>query len=435
MVVGKYEEAIDWLFNIRRFGAVRTLEPVTRLMGKLGNPHKSYKSIHIAGTNGKGSTTALIASILRAHGFKVGLYTSPHLERFTERIVVDGEEIPKSDVVRLASLLKPIVEELSTAQYSEKPVFFDIVTAMAFKYFEEKHVDFAVLEVGLGGRLDATNIVEPLVSVITNISLEHTEVLGDTILKIAYEKAGIIKPNSILVTATQDDSVFDVFKEICDQLNTVVYRVGVEIVYNKIRANLDGQFFRLKGLGIDTEFFMPLLGGHQLSNASSAVGAVASLSKYGIIVSENSIKEGLRTVKWPGRLEVMQKRPLVILDCAKDAAAMKALSIAVQEIPHDRLIAVLSISSDKNIPEMVKQLSGVVDKFIVTLHGVMGRAAKPKVITDSIATLGKPFEVVDKVVNALDRALEVVGERDMVLVTGSVFLVGEARQRWKGVPL
>jgi len=430
-----YDEAIKWLFSIRRLGAERTLEPVHGLLKPLGDPYKSFKSIHVTGTNGKGSTSAMIASILRAAGYKVGLFTSPHLIEFTERIVVDGEQIPRADVVRLIDLLKPIVEELNAGPSPVHPLFFDIVTAMAFKYFEEVGVDFAVLEVGMGGRLDATNVIQPLVSVITNVSLEHTEVLGNTILEIAREKGGIIKPGGVLVTAIQDDEVYTLFKEICGKLGSRIFRVGNDITFRKGRSGIEGQSLRIKGLRESYDLFTPLLGGHQLLNASAAVGAVEALSFSGVDVPAKAIALGLREVRWPGRLEVMQRKPLVVLDSAKDAEAMRALKEAVKGFSHRGLIAVVSISSDKNIPLMIGYLAEVADRFIVTTHSVMGRAARPSVIVDEVAGHGKPYEVVAGVDEAVDRALSLAGEDDMVLVTGSVFLVGEARRHWLGKPV
>ena len=430
-----YDEAVEWLFSIRRLGAERTLEPVYGLLKPLGDPYKSFKSIHVTGTNGKGSTSAMIASILRAAGYKVGLFTSPHLMEFTERIVVDGEQIPRADVVRLIELLRPIVEELHREPEPVRPLFFDIVTAMAFKYFEEVGVDFAVLEVGMGGRLDATNVVQPLVSVITNVSLEHTEVLGNTVLEIAREKGGIIKPGGVLVTATQDDEVYALFKEICGRLGSRIFRVGKEITFRKVRSSLEGQSLSIKGLRGSYDLFTPLLGDHQLLNASAAVGAVEALSFSGVDVPAEAIARGLREVRWPGRLEVMQRRPLVVLDSAKDVEAMRALKEAVKNFSHKKLIAVVSISSDKNIPLMIGYLTEVTDRFIVTTHSVMGRAAGPSVIVDEVTRHGKPCEVVSGVDEAVDRALSLAGEDDMVLVTGSVFLVGEARRRWLGKPV
>jgi dihydrofolate synthase / folylpolyglutamate synthase len=428
--MGEYQDAVNWLFQVRRFGPDRTLDPIFRLSGLLGNPQNRFKSIHIAGTNGKGSTSAMIASILRATGFTVGLFTSPHLERFTERIVVDGEEIPERDVVRLTRLIRPLVEKLDSQPQRVHPLFFDIVTAMAFKYFEARHVDFAVLEVGLGGRLDATNIVNPLVSVITNISLEHTQVLGDTVLKIAYEKAGIIKPCSILVTATQDDSVYTLFEETCKHLNTEIHRVGGDITFRRLSQNLRGQSFEVDGLRGSYTLYTPLLGGYQLYNAATAVGAVEALSRKNIEVSETAIARGLAEVRWPGRLEVMQEHPLVVLDSAKDAEAMRALAEAVKDIPHKRLVAVVSISGDKNISEMIRSLSPVVDRFIVTSHTVMGRAAERERIGKEAERMGKPWESIERVKDAVEMAISCSGKGDMVLVTGSVFAVGEARRRW-----
>jgi len=427
-----YQKAVEWLFQVRRFGPDRTLEPIIRLAGLLGDPQRGFKAIHITGTNGKGSTSAMIASMLRAAGYNVGLYTSPHLERFTERIVVDGEEILEEDVVRLTKLIRPLVERLDSEPQRVHPLFFDIVTAMAFKYFEERGVDFAVLEVGMGGRLDATNVVQSLVSVITNISLEHTQVLGDTVLKIAYEKAGIIKPNGVLVTATQDDSVYSLFEETCLRLGTEIHRVGGDICFKRLGEDLDGQSFTVDGLKGSYELYTPLLGGYQLYNAATAVGAVECLSRYNITISGNEIKEGLASVEWPGRLEVMQRSPLVVLDSAKDTEATRALAEAVEELPHSRLITVVSISGDKNIPGMIANLARVSDEFVVTSHSVMGRAVEREVLVGEIGKHGRPWESVEKVADAVNRAIAKAGERDMILVAGSVFVVGEARRRWKG---
>jgi dihydrofolate synthase/folylpolyglutamate synthase len=427
-----YGEAVDWLFQVRRFGPERTLDPIIRLSGMLGNPQSSFKVIHVTGTNGKGSTSAMIASILRAAGYSVGLYTSPHLERFTERIVVDGEEIPEEDVVRLTGVIRPLVEKLNAEPEKVRPLFFDIVTAMALKYFEERRVDFAVLEVGMGGRLDATNIVKPLVSVITNISLEHTQVLGDTVLKIAHEKAGIIKPDSVLVTATQDDSVYAYFEETCRRLNTEIHRVGGDITFWSLGGDLDGQDFTVEGVRGSYRLRTPLLGGYQLYNAATAVGAVEALSRYNIDISEAAIAQGLAGVDWPGRLEVMQRSPLVVVDSAKDTEATRALAEAVRELPHRRLTVVVSISSDKNIPGMIANLAGVADRFVVTSHSVMGRAADRDALGGEIGKHGKPWVSVERVEDAVRRAIDESGRGDMVLVTGSVFAVGEARRLWKG---
>ena len=426
-----YQEAVDWMFGIRRFGDERTLEPEVRLLELLGNPERDMKVIHVTGTNGKGSTCAMSASILMDAGFRVGLFTSPHLESYTERIQVNGEQIPEKDVTRLANMIRPLCEKLDSEPERVHPLFFDIVTAMGFAYFKEMKADYAVLEVGMGGRLDATNVITPEVSIITNVSLEHTEVLGDTAVKIAHEKGGIIKPGRPLVTATQNPEVLGYFRQRCAELGSKIIHVGTDITFIKKEVSLEGQRFTIHGTRDTYEVELPLLGDHQMLNASAAVGAIETLADRGVIVPKDAILEGLRNVSWPGRLEVMQRSPLVVLDGAKDVEAAKALAKAVQEFRHKRLIAVVSMSSDKNISEMIAALAPVVDLFIVTTHGVMGRAADPKIITGEAAKHGKPFQVAATTGEAVERALASAEREDMVLVAGSVFLVGEARRSWR----
>jgi dihydrofolate synthase/folylpolyglutamate synthase len=428
-----YTEALDWLFNVRRFGPDRTLEPTRHVLRLLGDPQKSFKSIHVAGTNGKGSTSAFTASIMEAAGFKVGLFTSPHLERFTERIKVNGAEIPEADVVRLIEIIKPLFEEMLSQRMPLR--FFDLVTVICFKYFQEQAVDFAVLETGLGGRLDATNVVDPLVSIITNIGYEHTNILGETLEEIAGEKAGIIKPGRPLVTAARNDAVFKVFKDKADRLGCKVVRVGYDTGYQKQGMSLDGQRFSLRSLrGEYRDLYTPLLGDHQILNAAAAVAAAESLSVYGIDVDENAIRKGIRDVYWPARLEVVRSRPLVVLDCAKDAEATEAVRLCVErDIPHGRLVAVVSMSTDKKIPAMMRNICAMADMVIATTHSVMERASDPNYLAELAAQNGIPSEVHPVAVEAFARSLEVAGPDDMVLVIGSVFLAGEARTYFKGL--
>lgn len=429
-----YKEAIEWLFGIQRFGSKLGLKHIRHLLGQVGDPQDRFRSIHVAGTNGKGSTAAMVASILGAEGYRVALFTSPHLSSFTERIVVDGRQIPVDEVVRIIAELKPYADQMSRDPELRHPTFFEVITAMAFKYFAEQGVDFAVLEAGMGGRLDATNVVHSLVSVITNVSLEHTEVLGRTVLEIAEKKAGIIKEGGVLITATQDDDVFRLFEEICERTGSRIFRVGKDIRFRKLSSSLEGQSFQLDGLlnGLD-ELFIPLLGNHQLLNAASAVGAVEALSFHGITISRKAIVDGLRRARWPGRLEIMRRRPLVVLDCAKDIEAARAVKEALLgEFTYERLIAVVSISSDKNIPAMIEQIAQAADLFVITAHRVMGRAADPSLIAKEVERHSKPYEIVDDVKDAVRRGMELAGEGDMVIVLGSVFLVGEARELWFG---
>jgi len=427
-----YSEALDWVYNVRRFGPHRTLEPTRRILGLLGDPQKTFKSVHVGGSNGKGSTSALTASILEAAGHRVGLYTSPHLEEFTERVKVNGAEIPREDVTRLLGVIRALFEEM--VEQSMPLRFFDIVTAMCFKYFQEQQVDYAVVEVGLGGRLDATNVIDPVVSVITNIGYEHTNILGETLELVAGEKAGIIKQGRPLVTATRDDSVFKVFKERADSLGCRVIRVGYDTEYKKLGMTMEGQRFSLRSLrGRYDDLFTPLLGDHQIVNAATAVAAAEAADMEGS-VTEEAVRVGLSEVYWPARLEAVMSRPLVVLDCAKDAEATAAVRRSVEEeIPHRGLIAVTSISTDKKIPEMIRNISAMADRVILTTHSVAERASDPHYLAGLVAENGKPSEVHPVAEEAFARALELAGPEDMVLVIGSVFLAGAARTYFKGL--
>jgi len=427
-----YRKVLRWLFSLRRFGSKPGLEHISYLLGLMGDPHMNFKSIHITGTNGKGSTTAMVASILGAAGYSVGMFTSPHLSSFTERIVVDGEPIPPYEVVRIMDEIMPLIDHMLEDPGLRHPTFFEVITALAFKYFSERGVDFAVLEVGMGGRLDATNVVHALVSVITNVSLEHTEVLGDTVLEIAEKKAGIIKKGGILITATQDDDVFNMFKEVCRQVGSRIFRVDRDIRFTKFDSSFKGQSFQLNGLLYKFEvLFIPLLGDYQLLNASTAVGAVEALSFHEIKIPQTAIEKGLRMVNWPGRLEIVQRNPTVILDCAKDVEAAKAVKeTLLNEFIFDRLIAVVSISSDKKIQAMIEQFAQAADFFVLTSHSVMGRAADPTLLSEEVEKHNKPYEVVPDVKEAVRRGIEIADKDDFVIIVGSVFLVGEAREIW-----
>ena len=427
-----YRELVEWLFSLRRLSSKPGLRRISHLLSELGDPHRAFKAIHVTGTSGKGSTTAMAASILHAAGYRVGLYTSPHLSSFTERIVVDGQPIGVGDVVRLIESLRPIAEGMASKPDLGHPTFFELSTAMAFKYFEERGVDYAVVEVGMGGRLDATNVIEAEVAVITNVSLEHTKYLGDTVIEIAGEKAGIIKPGSTLITAVEQPEILELLEGICHDRDAEIYVVDRDIRYRRLRHSLEGQWFNLQGLRDDyRELFIPLLGGHQLRNASCAVGAVETLSLHGVEVPLEAVREGLRKTRWPGRLEVVQRKPLTILDCAKDPKAMENLAAVLREdFSYDRLIAVVSISRDKDIPRIIRALASVASHFIITRHGVMGRAAEPEAIAVEVERFSKPYEIVEDVRSAVRRALEIAGGDDLILVTGSVFTVGEARCLW-----
>jgi dihydrofolate synthase/folylpolyglutamate synthase len=428
----KYNEAVEWLYNIRRFGSKLGLKYIRHLLSLIENPQDRLRSIHVTGTNGKGSTTAMVTSILGAEGYKVGMFTSPHLSSFTERIVIDGEQIPIEEVIRLIDKLRPLAEQMGGDPHLRHPTFFEVVTAIAFSYFAENEVDFAVIETGMGGKLDATNVIQSLVSVITNVSLEHTDVLGKTVEEIAEKKAGVIKEGGVLITATENDAVYNILKEISNRKKSKIFRVSNDISFRRVNSTLKGQNFEVDGIfNSYNDLFVSLIGEHQLINAASAIGAVEALNFHGINVSKEAIKEGFRLTRWPGRLEIVKKNPMVVLDCAKDVEAIKALKKSLStDFSHDRIIAVISISSDKNIPDMIEQLEPVVDQFVITSHQVMGRAAKPHQIAKIVEQYSKPYDIVNDVKDAVRSAIEQAAEDDLIIVAGSLFLVGEAREIW-----
>ena len=426
-----YKGTTEWLFGLKRFSKKHNLTNIRRLLKLLRDPHKAFKSIHVTGTNGKGSTAAMMASILAEAGYKVGIYTSPHLSSFTERIVVDGRKIPESEVVRLASEIMPLMDEMAGNDISSRPSYFEVVTAMALKYFAEKKVDFGVVEVGMGGRLDATNVIRPLVSVITNVSLEHTGHLGNTVAKIAREKAGIIEKGVPLVTAADDKEVIALLEKMCRKKGSEIFLVGRDMTFKKTDSSLDGQRFMLKNADREFDLYTPLLGRHQLKNAAVAVCAMEALGRYGIKIPERAVRDGLNNVKWPGRLEVVQKNPLVVLDCAKDPVAAENLRDAILDnFKFKRLFLVMSVSSDKDIPSMVRNLAPISDMVIAAEHKTRGRAAKAGIITREVERCGRSFTITKGVKDAVRKALSMAGKGDMVCVTGSVFTVGEARELW-----
>jgi dihydrofolate synthase / folylpolyglutamate synthase len=424
-----YDEALEWLFNVRRFGPERTLGPTFHLLELMGNPQERYGTILVGGTNGKGSTSAIIASVLQAAGYKVGLYTSPHLEDFRERIKVDGEMIPVEDLTRLLNDIEALFNRM--LGYTERmPLrFFDIVTAVCFKYFQEQGVDYGVIEVGLGGRLDATNTLNPLVSVITNIGFEHVNILGPSLEDIAFEKGGIIKPDNVLVTAEERDNVFNVFKEKADAIGTRIVRITESTRSKKMSVSPEGQVFYLVTENAQyNDLVVPLFGDHQIINAATAVSTIEVLNGKGIDIAEEDVRKGLRDVYWPARLEVVSKNPLVVLDCAKDAEATEAVRKTIQsDFTYDRMVAVVSMSSDKNIEGMIENIAQVADHFIITKHSVSGRAAEPEVLIKEIKKTGTPFQVQVDSAKAFETALYTADVGDMVLVIGSVYLAGDAR--------
>ncbi|MFA5077653.1 MAG: folylpolyglutamate synthase/dihydrofolate synthase family protein [Candidatus Micrarchaeia archaeon] len=421
-----YEEAINYLNSLNILGGKLGLARERKLLMALRKPQEKMKVILVGGTSGKGSTAAMIASMLQASGFKTGRFTKPHLSRFTERISINGREITEGELARIASNVRCEAEKLE----GEKPTFFEITVAIAYSYFAEKKVDFAVIEVGLGGRLDATNTADALVSVITNVSLEHTEILGKTIEKIAFEKAGIIKERGMVVTSAKGPALRVILRE-AKRKRAKALVLGRDFRITGPAARVSGsQRFRYSSLNARQRTFqLPLLGTHQLKNAACALACVESISSSR--VPEKAMRDGLAKVKWPGRLELVQKNPYVVLDCAKDPDAVKTTLREIEKIfKYKRLIAVVSISSDKNFRKMARSIARAADVTIVTKHSVLSRAVETKVLAREASRDCAFVLEVQRVQGAVARALEIAEKRDLVLVTGSVFAAGEARELW-----
>jgi dihydrofolate synthase/folylpolyglutamate synthase len=419
------------------------LERIRDFLEIIGNPQESLRCIHIAGTKGKGSTCAFITYILRQAGYKVGLYTSPHLSDFRERIRIlePGQANPKStedfegmippdELTGLVKRLKPSIEEYNESSRYGPLSFFEVYTSLAFVYFKERKVDFAVLETGLGGRLDATNVVNPLVCAITPLSYEHTQKLGNTLREIATEKAGIIKKcqsvkvskcQPIVISAPQERVAMEVIRDRCKEAGAKLYEVGKDITFQKTNDgfNVKGIFGEYPGLKTG------LLGNHQLINASVSVGVIEALSFYNINISIDSIRGGLYNTVWPGRCEVVSQEPLVVLDGAQNVASVRALKETIKEnFKYKRLILVLGISQDKDIKGICNELYDLADEVILT-KADNPRATEPQVLAAHFN--GKNTRKTGNVREAKLEALRMVKKEDLVLVCGSLFVVGEFR--------
>jgi len=416
-----------------------SLQRIKDFLQFIGNPQEEFKVIHVAGSKGKGSTCAFVAYILRQAGFSVGLYTSPHLSDFRERIRIlkpgkinprlpfEGA-ISKEYLIGLVDFLRPVIkgfEKLSA--HNDRLSFFEVYTALAFLYFKEKKVDFVVLETGMGGRLDATNVARNLVCVITPISYEHTRYLGKTLTQIAGEKAGIIKPRSLVISSMQEEDAAQVIKNKSASLQARLFTVGKDIKYFA-----QGRNFSIKGINRNYgDLRINLLGRHQLINASLAVGVIEALGLYGFKVSVDCIRKGLYNTLWPGRLEVLCRKPCIVLDGAQNAASAAVLKSAVKSIfKYRNLILVFGVSKDKDIQGIVGQLLPLAHKIILTCAD-NPRAAMPEYLKRYFTVKEKEIFITAGVKEAKTLALRIARLEDLILVTGSLFVVGEFRDAYR----
>jgi dihydrofolate synthase/folylpolyglutamate synthase len=421
MAQDTYQQSLDYLYGLEKFGMIFNLTQVERILNAIGDPHKEIQTIHIGGTNGKGSTAAMMSSILQKEGYRVGLYTSPHLIRFTERIKVNGKEIEEEEVAALAGWMR---KEIEASGILPPFTFFDFTTAMALHYFKQKLVDLAILEVGLGGRLDSTNVVDPLIAIITNIAKDHEEYLGKSILKIAQEKAGIIKKGRPLITAATQPLVLRLFSKVCQGKESPYFRVGKEFRYVCAEdGDFDYEGLNRKLWGIH----LNLKGFHQVINATTALGAMEVLEDLGYRVSTHAMIDGLKEVDWPGRLEMVSSSPRVILDGAHNPAGALVLKESLEkEFQYQNLILLIGIMKDKDIPSMLHLLAPLAHHIIFTKPHT-DRAAAPSLLKKALGQNGKKAEIAEDLREAIERGLSLTQEEDLLCITGSLYTVGEAR--------
>lgn len=436
MTSPELQAALDYLYSFIDYGTKRSyryspevfdLLRVETLLHSLGDPQLQFRSIHIAGTKGKGSTAAMIEACLRAAGYRTGLYTSPHLIEFTERIRVNAEPIPERMLVELVEKLKPHVDsipEIST---------YELTTALAFMYFAEQSVDCAVVEVGLGGRLDATNVLRPMVSVISSLSYDHMHLLGDSLSDIAGEKAGIIKQGIPVVLAPQQFEAEGVVRGVAESRGAPLVQLNRDWHYAGTEHNLDGQRLKVwkdQQEGEPSELWIPLLGYHQVQNAALAYTALQTATDGGLAVELDAIRSGLRNVRWPGRFDLISRDPAIVLDCAHNRDSALKLRLALDDyFPSRSVTMVFGASSDKDVRGMFLELSPRITWLILT-ETDHPRAEKPEALAPVADAFGLQSEIVRPVAAAMDRAIEISDARDVVLATGSIFIVGSALAAW-----
>ena len=413
------EEALAYIRSVSWMGTVPGLGRTQELLKHMGNPEKRLRFVHIAGTNGKGSTAAMTASILQSAGYRVGLFTSPYITRFQERMQINGVEISDEDLVSITQEVMPYAEKMQ-----EHPTEFELITCIAFAYFARKQCDVVVLEVGMGGEWDSTNVIEPpLVSVITNIGLDHTDFLGDTLEKIAATKAGIIKEGGTAVIYRASPSVEQVFEARCQQVHAKLIRADFDSIH-LISHGLEGQVFDAAGY---SKLRLPLLGVHQLKNAAVALAAIAVLQTKGFAISEDHIRKGLAGVRWPGRFELLRKNPLFLVDGGHNPQCIEALERNIRDYLDGRPLTVLTgVLADKDYHCMYANIAHYAKEFI-TVTPDSPRALPAADLKTYLDQFGKPVTVCGSVEQGTKLAMERAGTQGVVLAYGSLYMVGDIR--------
>ena len=413
------------MFGLERFGIKLGLANMTEFLSRIGNPQSDFSAVHVAGTNGKGSVCSFLASMLSEAGLKVGLYTSPHLVDFRERITVNASMIPQEDVVRIGNELRTVMESMAQEDSEKQLTFFEFTTGLAFKYFSEKQVDIAVVEVGMGGRLDATNVIAPEVAGVTRVGLEHTAYLGRTLEAIAREKAGIVKEGVPLVTCERDPAVLSILKAICDRKGANLRVMGKDFRAENCRQTENGSIFDFIGATTYRELSILLLGHHQIGNAAMSIALLEELQKIEYVIPEEAVRSGLEKTICTGRLDVWSAKPLVILDGSHNPEGVSTTVRALQLRGMTPLRYVVACMNDKDIKGIIKALSNTASCMILT-KVENARSAETK---DLLAAAEELYHGEAVVIDRADEALKAAmacREGRGVCVIGSFYLVGEA---------
>lgn len=436
-----YEEAVDFLFEFVDYEKINkykysirdfNLDRIEELMGWLGAPHRQFPAVHIAGTKGKGSTAIMARSILGAAGKRAGLYTQPHLTDLTERVTVDGAPIPREDLLAIVNEMAPRVQKQRMAKPYESPTFFDLITAVAFKHFADSKVDFGVVEVGLGGRLDSTNVCCPAVCAITRLDYDHVDRLGGTLDKIAFEKAGIIKPGVPVVSWPQEPQAEAVIERVAAERGAPLAWVGRDVTLSEVTADFRDSpelCFGVKGLlGEYENLRLPLLGRHQAMNAALAIAALERLAEAGKIeLAPDIVRQGLAEARCPARMEPFPGPPLVLLDGAHNVVSIRGVCDVIDErLKGRRVVLVFGVARDKDYPAMLKLILPRVDAAVFSKSD-SPRAVEPEELAELARGGGFAPETREAPAEALARARELAGPEGVVLVTGSFYLAGNIR--------
>ncbi|MEX0714778.1 MAG: folylpolyglutamate synthase/dihydrofolate synthase family protein [Pirellulales bacterium] len=439
-----YERSLNIPYGEREF----KLDRMWALLARLGNPQSGLKVVHVAGTKGKGSASAMLAAVLTAAGYRTGLYSSPHLERLEERLAVDGQPCPGVELVKLVDELRPIVAGLdrqgaASWPHESGPTYFELTTAMALVHFARRRVDAAVLEVGLGGRLDSTNVCQPCVSVITSISFDHMKQLGDTLAQIAREKAGIIKPGVPVVSGVVDEAPREAIQEVCRRQGSRLIQAGRDFAFSYRpprhlergpgQGSLDYQGPRRRY----DDLRMALLGRHQASNAATVLAVLEELEEQGLLLPEGAIRSGLAEVRWPARVEVVGRWPTIVVDAAHNVASVEALLATLDEsFSACRRVLVFATTQEKQVAEMLALLLPRFDRVIFTRYQNNPRAFPPDELVRLAGGLTeRPWSVCPDPASAWDEVHRTAGVDDLVCITGSFFIASEMRRQLEGRPL